>query len=222
MNNPPPQLFDRITDVKPMDTFGALVATSLVKGILYDFQEHLVSVGFDATALETEVRNFAESRRLDLSQGDTRFWDSMLSGINDFYQRPTSPPEKPTEIPRSTLAKLEDTLPPYKAGRDRRVQFEPDGTIIYPEHDSPWNDEPNEINGYQRDPNNPFRFVPLWKECLLRRGIAVRYAQCGCIDVIMRCGHPKCAKFGDRVSHTDCADCLLRIQEPNDELQKLP
>jgi hypothetical protein len=108
---------------------------------------------------------------------------------------------------RHDLIQLEATLPPYKAGRDRRVQFADDGTILYLEREGDWFEPPREINGYQRDPNDEFRFLPLWPQCVLRVGLAVRYARCGCIEIIMRCNNLKSPHLADRVKWEQCRDC---------------
>jgi hypothetical protein len=117
---------------------------------------------------------------------------------------------------RPDLQKLEITLPPHQPGRDRRVRFEADGTIVYPEEKGVvWDIElPREINGYQRDPSDPFRFTPLWPVCRGRHGIAVRLALCGCIEIILRCGNPKAPKFADRVKWEECRDCPHRVPDP--------
>lgn len=120
----------------------------------------------------------------------------------------SQPPQTPqTNDP--SLAAIEDTLPPYKEGRDRKVRFEPDGTIVYEKEDGNW-EPPRDINGYQRDPNDSWRFVPLWKPCRLRHQVGVRYANCGCIGIIMRCNHPASHHFGNRLAHTDCDGCPHR------------
>jgi len=106
----------------------------------------------------------------------------------------------------SSLADIEATLPPYKEGRDRKLTVELDGTIIYEQGGEP----PLDINGYQRDPNNAFRFTPLWPECHLRHTIGIRYAKCGCINVIMRCNNPDAPQFVDRVKYEQCQACEVR------------
>lgn len=125
------------------------------------------------------------------------YFNQTLQRLGDYCQ---SCPMRPD------LTAIEDTLPPHKEGRDRPLRFEPDGSIVY----EPDTTEPQEINGYQRDPENPHRFTPLWEPCSLRHGIGVRYANCGCINVIMRCNHPEHPKYLDRVSHHDCQQCPLR------------
>jgi len=109
---------------------------------------------------------------------------------------------------RPDLATIELTLPPHKEGRDRKFIFEEDGTVVYEKNDNL--EEPRDINGYQRDPNNPYRFTPLWPICTLRHGVGIRYAKCGCINIIMRCNNPAALKFMDRVSHEQCQNCQWR------------
>ena len=101
------------------------------------------------------------------------------------------------------MQNIQDTLPPMVSGRDRPVIFEPSGAIVYENNGDP----PLEINGYQRDLENPFRFTSLWPECSLRHGVGVRYVKCGCINVIMRCNNPASPNFADRVKHTECQQC---------------
>ena len=65
--------------------------------------------------------------------------------------------------PRPDLAAIELTLP-APDGKDRiftRPIFEPDGAITYPKREEDW-EPPKDINGYVRDPNNAWRFLPLW------------------------------------------------------------
>ena len=126
------------------------------------------------------------------------------------HQRRWEPFVPKVTVPYSQLTGLEATLPPHKEGRDRPLHFEPDGTIVYEQQEG---EPPRDINGYQRDPDNPFRFTPLWSDCRLRHQTAVRFANCGCIDVIMRCNNPALPQFADRVKHTTCQECPQRKAE---------
>ena len=58
-----------------------------------------------------------------------------------------------------------------------------------------------------RDPNDPWRFLPLWPVCRQRLCTGVRTAVCGCVSVIMRCNNPKSGHFGKQVTYDQCADC---------------
>ena len=122
---------------------------------------------------------------------------------------PSPPPSGPVLPPTSSrLAELGQTLPPA-APTDRPVHFEPDGSIVYEPVEGQW-EPPRDINGYQRDPNNPLRFIPLWPQCQLRHQLAVRYPNCGCINVVMRCNNPVVPEFADRLAYTTCKKCPLR------------
>jgi len=117
---------------------------------------------------------------------------------------------KARPVARPDLQAIQDTLSPFKAGRDRKFRIEEDGMIVYEKEEGEW-ETPKDINGYRRDPNNPWRFIPLWPPCVMRHQIGIRYANCGCINVIMRCNHPEHPKYVDRIGHEDCQACPLRI-----------
>jgi hypothetical protein len=128
------------------------------------------------------------------------------------YQPPTLAEElanAPEILPPMNPADIMAGLPPFQEGRDRPLHVEPDGTIVY-EPGGDWFEPPMDINGYQRDPVDPLRFIPLWKPCLLRFTFAVRFPRCGCVNLIMRCNNPHAPRFQDRVAHTDCDQCPLR------------
>ena len=112
---------------------------------------------------------------------------------------------------RPDLTKIEDTLAVFHMPRAgyRRVYVEADGTIVYPDRTE--DDPPRTPNGYERDPNDSHRFLPLWPMCLTRHGTGFWWTLCGCIDIILRCGNPKAAKFVDRVKWEECRDCPVRV-----------
>ena len=60
-----------------------------------------------------------------------------------------------------------------------------------------------------REPNNSWRFLPLWPVCRLRLGTGVRLVNCGCIGLIMRCNDPRSTTFGQQVTYNQCAQCKL-------------
>ncbi len=119
----------------------------------------------------------------------------------------------PPSVPRPDLAAIESTLPaPSDKDAERtfkRPIFGSDGSIEYPKGEDDW-EPPRDINGYLRDPDNKWRFVPLWPSCSLRVQMAVLKANCGCIDVIMRCNNPQCAVFAQRIPYTTCINCPVR------------
>lgn len=115
-------------------------------------------------------------------------------------------------IARPDLQAIQDSLPPYRPGRDRQFRIEEDGVIVYEKEEGQW-EPPKDINGYRRDPENLWRFIPLWPPCTLRYQIGIRWPKCGCINVIMRCNHPQHPQYPKRVGHEDCQACLRRSPE---------
>lgn len=129
---------------------------------------------------------------------------------------PTGPsgptgPTGPNATLRPDLTVIERTLPPPD-GEERTFQrpvFGPDGTIRYPKRDGDW-EPPQEPNGYRRDPNNPWHFLPLWPVCGLRLAQGFIKVACGCLGINMRCNQPKASTFGQQIAHTDCEKCPHR------------
>ncbi len=111
--------------------------------------------------------------------------------------------------PRPDLQAIELTLPPYDEGRDRKARFEEDGSIVYEKGEGEW-EPPRNVNGYVRDPQNPWRLLPLWLPCRLRMATAFRTAACGCIGLHMRCNQPQAPMFGQQVPYTTCKTCPHR------------
>jgi hypothetical protein len=121
-------------------------------------------------------------------------------------------PVPATVEPRPDLQAIANTLPPADPKPEqtfRRPVFEPDGSIIYPRADDDW-EPPANINGYVRDPESGWRFLPLWPRCTLRMQSAFLKANCGCIDIKMTCNNPQAPTFGQPVPHTTCQTCLVR------------
>ena len=122
----------------------------------------------------------------------------------------------PSSVPRPDLAAIALTLPavsPEKAAERtfKPPTFHPDGSIEYPKGEKDW-EPPRDINGYVRDPDNKWLFHPLWVPCQLRHQTAFMKANCGCIDVIMRCNNPQAPEFQQRLPHEACAKCPVRKQ----------
>ncbi len=109
-------------------------------------------------------------------------------------------------VPRPDLQAVELTLPPFVEGRDRPVHFEADGSIVYDKAEGDW-EPPRDIDGYQRDPTNAWRFLPQWPVCRARIMTAVRLVNCGCIGLITRCNHPQTSTFTQQVFYDQCKGC---------------
>jgi len=112
-------------------------------------------------------------------------------------------------MPRRDLQRIETTLPKYRPGKHRKFQIESDGSIVYEQEEGEW-EPPRDINGYQRDPENPWRFTPLWPKCMKRKPIGKRTKSCGCIQVEMKCVHFKSELIGESVTHKQCQQCPVR------------
>ncbi len=112
---------------------------------------------------------------------------------------------------RPDLTAIERTLPPPD-GQERTFQrpvFESDGAITYPKRDGDW-EPPQEPSGYIRDPNNAWRFLPLWRPCGFRLAQGFIKVACGCLGITMRCNQPKTPIFGQQLGYMICKKCPHR------------
>jgi hypothetical protein len=110
-------------------------------------------------------------------------------------------------MPPDLTTQIEDTLPPYVEGRDRRFHFESDGTLVYEREEGDW-EPPRAIDGFEIDPDDPWRLRSLWSPCEARLHTAVRFPACGCIGLISRCSEPR-GRFMQRVTFEVCKQCPL-------------
>lgn len=82
----------------------------------------------------------------------------------------------------------------------------PDGSIIYPKKGF---EPPPPIEGYNRDPGNAWRFIPLWPACkFLNRTLQLK--RCGSYNIKMTCGCADCPLLGQILKIEDCQSCPLR------------
>lgn len=95
-------------------------------------------------------------------------------------------------------------LPPKKDSRIPRI--ESDGAIVYEKREGDW-EPPRDINGYRRDPDNPWRFISLWPECERRAPIKKRAANHGCVRVVMKCKNRDSNLHGEVVTYEQCQQC---------------
>jgi hypothetical protein len=114
-------------------------------------------------------------------------------------------------VPRPDLVAIELTLPPDDGVKRsfQRPIFESDGTLRYPKHEGDW-EPPPVPNGYVRDEDDAWRFLPLWLPCALRHQSAYLNDNCGCIVIIMRCNNQSVKYYGNRISADACKNCKLR------------
>lgn len=138
------------------------------------------------------------------------------------YKNATSTPLPRPQVyyvpPRRSGSALQDlqlTLPPSDGVRRefQRPVFFADGGLEYPRLADDSASPPDDIEGYKRDPQNPWRFHPTWQDCILR-GQGTKLKPNGCIDVAMACNNPHAELFGRPVLAQDCADCPVRKNAP--------
>ena len=112
------------------------------------------------------------------------------------------------------LAMMRHTLPPDYD----RVTIHDDGSIEYKRVPDDW-EPPSPIEGYQRDPNNPLSFRPLWKSCQWRMyGTKVKET-CQCIQVLPACSHPATVLSAHGLVEFDtCKHCPNRKPIPTPKL----
>lgn len=87
-----------------------------------------------------------------------------------------------------------------------RARIMSDGSVIYPKKG--W-EPPPPLHGYERDPGNAWRFIPLWPECKHRTQVT-RFKPCGAIDIVTRCMCPLAGSFKAEVRLSDCEGCSVR------------
>lgn len=107
------------------------------------------------------------------------------------------------------LGSIEETDEEPNGVSERVVRIESDGTIVYEKGDDDW-EPPRDIHGYQRDPKNSWRFVPLWPVCARRQRTTRRNKSCGGIFVTMTCTHSDSKRIDKEVTYKQCQRCSVR------------
>jgi len=105
---------------------------------------------------------------------------------------------------------LDSAVPAYTGRQFQRPVFGEDGVIEYPRLVAD-TVPPDEIDGYQRDPGNAWRFLPLWPPCIVR-GVGATVKENGCIQVVLVCGNPDAPPFLKTVTCAQCLKCEVRGQ----------
>ena len=116
-----------------------------------------------------------------------------------------------TKIVRPDLQAIRVSLPRHRPGKDRKFIIESDGVIVYEQEEGNW-EPPKDIQGYQRDSENPWRFVPLWLKCLKRIPKGKRSKGCGCIQIEMFCDNDEVDLHKQKVTYQQCQFCERRIE----------
>lgn len=113
-------------------------------------------------------------------------------------------------VERPDLQAIRASLPRQR-GKHRKFTIETDGSIIYAQEEGDW-EPPKDINGYKRDPENPWRFIPLWPKCLRRMPKGTRTKRCGCLQLTMVCDNPASELHTKTVTDAECQQCPVRAQ----------
>lgn len=90
-----------------------------------------------------------------------------------------------------------------------KVNVEKDNSLIF-EHDSDEWEPPKDIEGYERDPNNLWRFISSWAVCCHREVTGYQLHDCGCVHLDIMCRHPNVDTTNQRVKLQQCKQCLKR------------
>lgn len=114
-------------------------------------------------------------------------------------------------VERPDLQAIRTSLPRQR-GKHRKFTIETDGSIVYTQEEGEW-EPPKDINGYRRDPMNPWRFTPLWLKCMKRTPKGTRTKACGCIQLTMVCDNPASELHTKTVSDAECQQCSVRQGE---------
>lgn len=87
-----------------------------------------------------------------------------------------------------------------------RPRILPDKSIVYPTKGV---EPPPDVEGYVRDPQNSFRFIPKWFSCDYR--VQSQFIKsCGNVTIKAFCGHPDSpVGQGNEVTLPICESCTL-------------
>lgn len=87
-----------------------------------------------------------------------------------------------------------------------RARVQADGSILYPKRG--W-EPPPPMEGFERNPTNPWHFLPKWPECQSRQQVLMQ-KPCGAIDVKMICKNQEAEAFHTDVTVQTCEGCPHR------------
>lgn len=110
---------------------------------------------------------------------------------------------------RPDLQAIQASLPQRRPGEDRHFKIHSDGSIVYAQEEGEW-ELPKDIQGYKRDSENPWRFIPIWPKCMKRIPKGTRTKACGCLQLTMVCNNPASELHTKIVSDVECQQCLVR------------
>lgn len=90
-----------------------------------------------------------------------------------------------------------------------RIRMLPGGVVEYAKKG--W-EPPPDLDGYDRDTGNAWRFIPKWPPCK-KRIQTTSMKSCGAMSVLTVCANDKCPLKQQQVSFAQCAACQFRVTE---------
>lgn len=117
--------------------------------------------------------------------------------------RPCLPCEKQKLLDGVEVVKKQEVEVTWKGAK-----IMPDKSVIYAKSGF---EPPPELDGYERDPNNAWRFIPKWPECKKRIQTPL-VKQCGAVTILSVCAHSNCPLKQLQVKVSDCQGCPFRIE----------
>jgi hypothetical protein len=96
--------------------------------------------------------------------------------------------------------------PPKSFGRARLM---PDGSVEYARKG---HEPPPDLDGFQRDPGNPWKFIPVWPKCQKRIQTTL-LKPCGAIAVLTVCSNQECPLKQQQVTFDQCSACKFRVTQ---------
>lgn len=110
------------------------------------------------------------------------------------------PDVKPGTI---TRLRAKPDVPSFKGARVME-----DKSILFAKSEKDW-EPPPEPEGYTRDPENPWRFLPAWPEC--KKRLQTPFVKpCGAIRILTICNCPGCPLRREEVTVAQCESCEHR------------
>jgi len=99
---------------------------------------------------------------------------------------------------------------------------EKDGSILYTKESDDW-EPPRDIDGYTRDPENPWRFKPIiWPDCIGRHTKYFQRKNCGCLGSTITCQNEKSEHYEKKVTVDICEQCTSRVPMQIYEISENP
>lgn len=90
-----------------------------------------------------------------------------------------------------------------------RARMLPDGSIEYARKG---HEPPPELDGFKREPGNPWKFLPVWPKCK-KRIQTQSMKPCGALSILTVCANGECPLKQQAVSFEQCNGCQYKVTE---------